>query len=165
MRLACGALLRLLDALAFSGLWVAAAAPALVVATSFAFGATPAPTPLLFVFSGTYAVYGLDRLRDRATDVDSAPIRTAFVERHRSALLVATLVAGATAAVCTFALGMRGFAIAAVAGGVGALHRRLKRLIPVKGIYIAADHASWLVVGSAPNDAPPSTTTNQIAAM
>ncbi len=137
------ALLRLLDALAFSGLWVAAAAPVLVAATARAFGGAPEPVALAFAFAGTYAVYGLDRLRDRPSDADSAPIRSAFVARHRGALLAATALAGASAAVSAFALGPRALAIAAVAGGVGALHRRLKRLIPVKGLYIAA---IWLLV-------------------
>jgi hypothetical protein len=149
------ALLPLLDALVFSGLWVAIAAPALVAATSRAFGATPDPTAMLYAFAGTFAVYGLDRLRDRASEVDSAPVRSAFVARHRRTLLVATALAGATAAACAFALGPRGIALSAVAGGVGALHRKLKRRIPVKGVYIAA---IWLLVvlGSASLGAAPS---------
>jgi hypothetical protein len=136
-------LLRLLDALAFSGLWVATAAPVLTAAAARAFGGAPDPVALAFAFTGTYAVYGLDRLRDRASDVDSAPIRTAFVARHRGALLGATALSGAAAVACAFALGPRGLAIAAVAGGVGMLHRKLKRRIPVKGLYIAA---IWLLV-------------------
>jgi len=142
------ALLAVLDALVFSGLWVAIAAPALVSATSRAFGAAPDPTAMLYAFAGTFAVYGLDRLRDRASDVASAPIRSAFVARHRRALVAATVLAAAIAAACAFALGPHGIALSAVAGGVGALHRKLKRLIPVKGVYIAA---VWLlvVVGSA----------------
>jgi len=136
-------LLRLLDALAFSGLWVATAAPVLVAATARAFGGAPDALALAFAFTGTYAVYGLDRLRDRASDVDSAPVRSAFVARHRGALLVATALAGGAAVACAFALGPRGLAIAAIAGGVGALHRKLKRRISVKGIYIAA---IWLLV-------------------
>jgi hypothetical protein len=148
------ALLAWLDAVLFSGLWVSLAAPALVAATSLAFGAAPDPVALAFAFAGTFAVYGLDRLRDRASDVESAPIRSAFVARHRTALLAATAVAGATAAACALALGTGGLAVAAVAGGVGALHRKLKRLIPVKGVYIAA---IWLlvVVGSASIGASP----------
>jgi hypothetical protein len=69
-------------------------------------------------------------------------------------LLVATALAGATAAACAFALGPRGIALSAVAGGVGALHRKLKRRIPVKGLYIAA---IWLLVvlGSASLGASP----------
>jgi len=147
-------LLPLLDALLFSGLWVAIAAPALVAAASIAFGGAPAPVPLAFAFTGTFAVYGLDRLRDRADDADRAPLRTAFVERHRSALLAATLVSGVTAAVCAFALGPRAVGLAAIAGGIGALHRRLKRRILVKGLYIAA---VWLLVvlGAASLAAPP----------
>ena len=136
-------MLRFLDALAFSGLWVATAAPVLAAAAARAFGGEPDPVALAFAFAGTYAVYGLDRLRDRASDTDSAPIRSAFVARHRGALLAATALSGAAAAVCAFALGPRGLGIAAVAGGVGALHRKLKRRIPVKGVYIAA---IWLLV-------------------
>lgn len=148
------ALLALLDALVFSGLWVSLAAPALVAAASHAFGAAPHPVALAYAFAGTFAIYGLDRLRDRASDVESAPIRSAFVARHRTALLVATVIAGVVAAGCALALGWRGIALSAVAGGVGALHRKLKRVFPVKGVYIAA---IWLLVvlGSASLTAHP----------
>jgi len=148
------ALLALLDALVFSGLWVSLAAPALVAAASRAFGSEPDPVALAYAFAGTFAIYGLDRLRDRESDVETAPIRSAFVARHRRALLGATIVAGVVAAGCALALGWRGIALSAVAGGVGASHRKLKRVFPVKPVYIAA---VWLLVvlGSASIAAAP----------
>jgi 4-hydroxybenzoate polyprenyltransferase len=148
------ALLALLDALVFSGLWVSLAAPALVAAASRVFGDEPHPLALAYAFAGTFAIYGLDRLRDRESDVASAPIRSAFVARHRGALLYATIAAGLVAAACALALGWRGLALSAVAGGVGALHRKLKRVFPLKPLYIAA---IWLLVvlGSASLTAHP----------
>jgi 4-hydroxybenzoate polyprenyltransferase len=77
---------RFLDALAFSSLWVALAASALVWATSLALGAPPSASLVALVFGGTLVVYGVDRLRDMTRDAAVAPRRTTFVSQHRRPL-------------------------------------------------------------------------------
>lgn len=135
-------MLRLLDALAFSGIWVASAAAALAVAASLAFGdARPLLAPLL-AFSGTFAIYSLDRLRDSDHDGASAPRRTAFVVRHRRSLATGAALAAIAAAGSALAIGPDAIAIALAAGIVGVLHRRLKRLTGFKPGYITA---IWLL--------------------
>src|SRR5215468_5856893 len=89
---------RILDALAFSSLWVAAAAMSLAAASSRSFGARPRVALLAFVFAGTLAVYSVDRLRDVARDRLTAPVRSVWVERHRKGFAgmaaIAALLAG-----------------------------------------------------------------------
>jgi 4-hydroxybenzoate polyprenyltransferase len=134
---------RVLDALVFSSVWVAAAATALAAAASLSFGAGPRPALLVFVFSGTLAVYSLDRLRDVARDRITAPARSAWVERHQGAITGAAATAGLAAGVCTLMLGPVALATAAVAGGLGAFHRRLKHVPFAKALYVAA---AWVAV-------------------
>lgn len=136
--------MRLLDSIVFSGLWVAAAAGALVAATSLALGAGAVdPVAIALAVSGTFAVYGLDRLRDVERDADRAPLRSAFVLRWRGVLAAATTLAVAIAGASAFALAPVGLVVAAAAGGVGLLHRRLKQRVPSKGVYVTA---VWLLV-------------------
>jgi 4-hydroxybenzoate polyprenyltransferase len=125
-----------LDAVVWSSLWLALAAAALLAASARALGVAP-PTPLLaLAFGGTLAVYAVDRLRDVAQDRATAPERTAFVERHRSGL---TSLAGAgaiAAAGSALWLGPRAVGLAVLVGALGLAHRRLKRWLLVKPIYL-----------------------------
>lgn len=131
------------DAVAFSGVWVATAAMALAAAAAATFGAGASPALLAFAGAGTFCVYAVDRLRDLARDRDTMPRRSAFVARHRPLLALASLVAGLVAAVAGAWLGAAALGAAAVAGGLGLGHRRLKGIPVVKGLYVAA---SWTVV-------------------
>lgn len=132
-----------LDALLFSSLWVATAAAALTAAAGRALGGGLPVGPPLLAFGGTLAVYNLDRLRDLARDRESAPLRSAFVERNRtllSALGAAGLaLAGAGAWLC----GARALLPLAGALPLALGHRRLKRLWMAKALYVTA---GWLLV-------------------
>ena len=138
-----GGVVGLLDAMAFSGLWVALAAVSLTAACATAFGAEASSALLGFAGGGTFSVYALDRLRDLARDRRTAPLRSAFVARHLSALSLVAATSALVAAGCALRLGGAAVAVAACAGGLGVLHRRLKAIPFVKGVYIAA---SWLAV-------------------
>jgi hypothetical protein len=131
------------DALAFSSLWLAAAAASLVAAVA---GALGGPVPLGLpglAFCGTLVIYNVDRLRDLERDRDTAPLRSAFVERHRSVLVAATGVAGVLAAPLAWIAGPRAIALLVPAAALGLAHRRLKSFAFAKPIYIAA---TWLLV-------------------
>ncbi len=93
--------IRLLDAIVFSNLWVAAAAALLTAAAARAMGVAPAPAAVGLAASGTLMVYGIDRLRDVSADRETAPARTAFVEQNRRALTA--LCGGAGLAALGFA--------------------------------------------------------------
>lgn len=131
------------DAVAFSGLWVATAAAALTAASAQTFGAAISPVLLGFALGGTFCVYALDRLRDLARDRHTMPLRSAFVAQHRAALTAASAVAALAAALAAVRLGGAAIAVAALAGGLGICHRRLKGVPIVKGLYVAA---SWMAV-------------------
>jgi 4-hydroxybenzoate polyprenyltransferase len=133
----------LLDALVFSSLWVAVAAAVLAAAASVALGGTPAVEVVGLAFTGTLAVYGIDRLRDLERDRATTPARSAFVEGHRRALIGLAVAATVAAIGCVVALGGRPLEIGALVGVVGLLHRRLKRVAFLKGIYVAA---AWTAV-------------------
>jgi len=133
----------LLDALAFSGLWVALAAAALMLASATLFGSARSAALVGFAFTGTFCIYAVDRLRDLSSDRLTAPRRSAFIARHRATLAAGCAVAAAAAGLCGLRLGVAAFAVAAVAGGFGFLHRRLKHIAFLKGLYVAA---SWLAV-------------------
>ncbi len=135
--------LRSVDALAFSSLWMALAAAALVAASSRALGVPADPRAVGLALTGTFAVYNIDRLRDLERDRRTAPLRTAFVMRHQMALV------GGTAA--ALLLGLLLFALAGTRAGIlllpvlglGLAHRRLKRLGLFKPVYIVF---AWLTV-------------------
>ena len=125
-----------LDGLAWSSLWLALAAAALLAAAARALGVPAAPALLGLACGGTLVVYVIDRLRDLARDRATAPERSAFVERHRRAL-IALAVAGATlAGGSALALGARPVALALGVALLGLAHRRLKRWLVVKPLYL-----------------------------
>jgi 4-hydroxybenzoate polyprenyltransferase len=135
--------LRLLDALVFSSLWVAAAAGALSAAVCAALGVPAAGPAVGIAFGGTLAVYSLDRLRDVARDRASAPARTAFVARHRVVLSGLGAAGGALGAACALLAGPRAWLPLAAALPFALAHRRLKTLWRAKALYVTA---SWLLV-------------------
>jgi hypothetical protein len=133
----------LLDALAFSGVWVALAAVALIAASASVFGVARSPALVGFAFTGTFCIYAVDRLRDLSSDRLTAPRRSEFIARYRALLAAACAVAAAVAGVYGVRLGAVAFVVAAVAGGFGFFHRRLKHVAFLKGLYVAA---SWVAV-------------------
>jgi 4-hydroxybenzoate polyprenyltransferase len=94
-------------------------------------------------FAGTLVVYGVDRLRDLERDRTTSPARTAFVERHRRALLGLCVIAAIAAGVAGLRLPPVVWAVCAAAGVPGLLHRRLKQLPAGKTAYVSF---AWLVV-------------------
>jgi hypothetical protein len=127
----------MLDVLAFSSLWVAAAAAALTVACSLAMGIGVTGAAVGLAFAGTLVVYNVDRLRDLDADRETAPDRSAFVAKHGGNLALVTAAAS---------VGSLVFALAAVLVPIlclGLLHRRIKHLVFVKSAYITA---AWVGV-------------------
>jgi hypothetical protein len=131
------------DALAFSSLWLAAAAGALVAAASLAMGADVDPRALLLATTGTLVVYNVDRLRDVERDRQTRPERSAFVDRHRVPLVALSAVSGLGAAAAAAAADLCATAVLAPALAAGLAHRRLKHFRAAKPLYIVA---AWLLV-------------------
>ena len=131
------------DALAFSSLWLAAAAAVLVAATSRALGGDVDPALLGLAFSGTLVIYNVDRLRDLESDRETAPARSAFVERHWNLLIVTTLLAGLFATALAVVAGQPVIVLLVPALLLGLAHRRLKRFGSAKPLYIVG---AWLLV-------------------
>jgi hypothetical protein len=134
---------RAIDALLFSGAWVALAAASLTAASFRVFGAPPQPPVVALAFFGTLAVYAIDRLRDLDRDRATSPLRSAFVARHQHALTAIALVAAIASVACAASAGPRAIQISAVVATIGLLHRRLKRLSALKPIYLVL---AWLAV-------------------
>lgn len=136
-------MLGLLDAVVFSGGWVALAAAALAAAVSLGFGSAPDARVVLLAFAGTFAVYGADRVRDRDRDAARAPVRSAFIERRRRPLAALAVASALVATGLALALGPAAVALSCAAGGIGLLHRRLKERVLFKAGYVTA---VWVVV-------------------
>jgi 4-hydroxybenzoate polyprenyltransferase len=134
---------RSLDALAFSSLWIAAAAAALAAASSRALGAAVDPEVVLLAACGTFLVYNVDRLRDLPRDHATSPLRSRFVARHRAALQALCAATAVAAAALLAALGARAALALAPVAAAGLAHRRLKRFGLAKPIYIAL---GWIAV-------------------
>ena len=134
---------RAIDALLFSGVWVAFAAASLSAASFRVFGAPPQPSIIALAFLGTLAVYAIDRLRDLDRDRATSPLRSAFVARHQRALAAIAVAAAIAAAACATSAGPRAIEISAVVVTLGLLHRRLKRIEVLKPIYLVF---AWLAV-------------------
>ncbi len=135
--------LRLLDGLAFSSSWIALAAALLCAAASRAMGVPLRTDALLLAFAGTLVVYNVDRLRDLERDRFTAPLRSAFVEHHRGALLATVLGAGAVSVAAGVRAGGAVVLLAAAVLAVGLLHRRLKAIRFGKAFYLAG---AWTAV-------------------
>lgn len=132
-----------LDWLAFSSVWVAAAAGALCSAASLALGAPAAGAVVGIAFAGTLFVYNVDRLRDLDRDRAAAPERSAFVERNARGLRALTLASGLAAAACAVGIGARPALLLAPVLALGLLHRRVKHLAHLKSLYITG---AWIAV-------------------
>lgn len=132
-----------LAALAYSSLIVSASAGALCAAFAAVMGAPLDASVILAAIGGTLFVYNLDRLRDRENDRQTAPQRTAFVERNAARLGVLALV-GLFVALCAAAsIGLTSLLVLAPVALLGLLHRRLKSLAVLKATYLAA---AWTAV-------------------
>lgn len=154
----------LLDALAFSSIWVSSAAALLTAAAAKAMAVSTPPEALAIAFAGTLFVYNVDRLRDVAQDRETSPERTTFVTTHRARLRA--LSAGA--ALLAVAAGIRaGPEVAVLATAVmllGLAHRRIKHVPLAKALYIAG---AWtaIVVGIPALLAPAATGIPRVAAV
>jgi 4-hydroxybenzoate polyprenyltransferase len=144
-----------LEALAHSGAWVSIAAAGLAIASSLALGLAPDPRVATTVFCGTFAVYGLDRLRDVDRDQHSSPRRTRFVLRNENRIALAAIAAGAAALGFGVGLGARAISLLALCAAAGLLHRRLKRYRSAKPVYIAATWTAVVVGFPASVDSAP----------
>jgi hypothetical protein len=134
---------RCVDALAFSSAWMAFAAAALVAASSRALEVPVDARALGLAFAGTFVVYNLDRLRDLERDRRTAPLRTAFVVAHQTALVRASLAALLLALLLLAFAGVRAGVLLLPALALGLAHRRLKHIAFFKPVYIAV---AWLIV-------------------
>jgi hypothetical protein len=136
-------LLLILDAAAFSSVWVAAAAGALCVSSSLAMGVTPAFSVAGIAVSGTLFVYNVDRLRDFDRDRATTPQRSAFVARNRGLLVALTAIAGLVSLAFAYSVGPGPTLLLLPVLAAGLAHRRLKRIPFAKSAYITA---AWLLV-------------------
>lgn len=149
-------LIGMLDVLAFSSSWVAAAAAALTVACSHAMGVSAAWAAVGLAFAGTLVVYNLDRLRDLDADRATAPDRSAFVAKHGGGLALVTVAAAVGSLGFALAAGIRAWAVLVPILGLGLLHRRIKHLVFGKSAYITA---AWVgVVAGVPATIDPAAT-------
>src|SRR5262249_56830804 len=87
--------------------------------------------------------YGVERRRDGARGRLTAPVRSVWVERHRKGIAGMAAIAALLAGICGIALGPVAIATAAVAGGLGAFHRRMKHVPFAKALYVSA---AWVAV-------------------
>jgi hypothetical protein len=136
-------LLPLLDGLVASSVWVALAAAALLAASSRAMDLAPDPVLIALAFFGTLVVYTVDRIRDLGRDRVTAPRRSAFVELHGPSLAGVAVGSAALAVVLAAVAGTHAVGVAAVVLALGLAHRRLKRRIWAKPLYLTL---SWTAV-------------------
>jgi len=127
----------------FSSVWVAAAAAALVAASSRSIGTAIDPFTVGLAFCGTLVVYNVDRLRDIARDSHTAPHRTRFVKSHEGSLRTLTALGAATAFVLAVGAGREVIVLLLPVLAAGLLHRRLKRFAFAKPVYVTC---AWLAV-------------------
>jgi 4-hydroxybenzoate polyprenyltransferase len=146
-------MLRAFDALAFSSALVAAIAAGLVAASARVMAIRPSPALLALAACGACLVYCVDRLRDAPRDRLNSPLRTRFVERHRSALLVLSGTAAAGALASAVHVSGRVLVLAAAVAAFGFAHRRLKHIPWAKPVYLTG---AWtaVAVGFPAADAP-----------
>jgi len=133
----------ILEFLAFSSLWVAAAAVALCAASARALGVPLDATTLALTACGTLVVYNIDRLRDTANDRTTSPRRTAFVERWESGLRAIVVSAALASAALVWHAGIEVLFVLAPVAALGLFHRRLKRFVWWKPFYVSG---AWTAV-------------------
>jgi hypothetical protein len=132
-----------IDAFSFAGLLVGLAAAALAATASLALGLAVRPAVVCVAFAGTLVVYNVDRVRDLQRDRATAPMRTRYLERHGRSIRIVTVLAGAVALAAGASLGGAPVALLAACLALGLLHRRLKRVVYAKALYITT---AWLAV-------------------
>ncbi len=98
---------------------------------------------LFLAGAGTVVVYTIDRLRDVDRDASTAPGRSAFIAKHRKALLWQTALAGAAALGASALVPPGVLGVAAAVAVLGLFHRRLKRFVWVKPAYLTL---AWTAV-------------------
>ncbi len=138
-----GLLARAADAIGFSSGLPAAIAAGLSLAASRALGAAEAERWAVLAASGTFVVYGLDRLRDTTRDRATSPRRTAFVERNSVALSVAVALAALLLTATLYSTPPSVILLCLGTGAIGLLHRRLKGFAGLKSIYVSA---AWVAI-------------------
>ena len=127
----------LADRLAFS-LWLPAAiAAALTAAVGRLVAAEELGRWAVLTASGSFVIYGIDRLRDLARDRRTSPRRTAFIERNRTAFAIALAIAGLLFVLAAAGSPPATLTLCGIFGSVGLLHRRLKRLPALKSVYVS----------------------------
>lgn len=140
------ALTATLDRLAFASAIPAGVAAGLLLAAGTALG-EPLDRTLAALAAlagaGTLVVYNVDRLRDTGMDRESAPLRTAFIERHRRGLWAVTGATALASLALALATSREVVSLCAAVLAVGLLHRRLKRWSAAKPVYIAI---AWVAV-------------------
>ena len=123
-------LLGLLEVLAFSGIWPASVAAGLIATCGLVLVDSPSLGPLATAMAlgaaGTLVVYNIDRLRDLHRDRTTAPARSAFVERHREALIALSVASAGACLPLAAMLPSTTWWACGVALGLGLFHRRLK---------------------------------------
>ena len=122
---------------------MAFAAAALVAASSRALELPVDARAVGLAFAGTFVVYNLDRLRDLERDRRTAPLRTAFVVAHQTALVRCSLAALVLALLLLAFAGGRAGVLLLPALALGLAHRRLKHIAFFKPVYIVV---AWLIV-------------------
>ncbi len=135
----------ILEFLAFSSLWVAAAALALCAASSRALGVPVDANALALAASGTLVVYNVDRLRDTANDRATSPRRTAFIERWEVHLFGIAAFAAVASAGFAWRAGPDVLLVLAPVAALGLFHRRLKRFAWWKPFYVSGAWAAVVV--------------------
>ncbi len=106
-------------------------------------GIPPAAPLLALAAAGATIVYVVDLLRDLPRDRLTSPLRSAFVERRRSALRLLLFPALGVCAGAAFFAGVRVSLAALLVAGLGLFHRRLKRFDWAKPLYLGA---AWTAV-------------------
>ncbi len=133
----------LLDVLLFSSTVAALVAGSLAWAAGLALAGGSPWQVVALAFSGTLVVYNVDRLRDLPRDRADAPLRSAFVEAHRTILTVLTGLTCLASLVLAVQLDTRVWLLCAPALVVGLLHRRIKQLRPIKSLYVSG---VWIAI-------------------
>ena len=128
---------RAADRLAFS-LWIPAAVAATVCfAVGLVLEARDVGRWAVIAATGSFVVYGIDRLRDLPRDRDPSPRRTEFIERNVIGFRVALGLALISLVPAAAGASREALALCAALGGLGLLHRRLKRVPAIKSVYVS----------------------------
>jgi len=132
-----------LEPLAHASLLAAGVAGTMVAVVEAALGLPVDPATIALATCGTLVVYNIDHLRDIERDALLAPRRSAFVARHRRALVGLVAFSAAGSAASAAFVDPVAWGVCACVLALGLLHRRLKRVRGIKTLYLTV---SWLAV-------------------